>query len=546
MWSRSTWTSTDEERVNYAHLHRLFTTAYAAFRHTLPQATWADFVRAAGRSSEGRRAVAAWREARRLLALTRAKRDTLRSLLDRHGTARVLIFTADNASAYAIAREHLIMPLTCDIGRQERDQVLDAFRQGHAPGARLVTGAQRGPRRARCGRRRHRRGRPGRARARAADRSAASARARQAGPRVRTGYATDPGGQPGLAEAPRACRPTFRSAIGSSGARWCRASSTRRITRGCGRSSRSASGSSDDPSASSTPGCGSPLRRRSRPGRSSSRFGLSHGSARTTRDAAVPPRQAADSCSGRRARSRRARCGTRPRGECAGRHSRGARRVALCRPARRACRDRPRDVAVTDRTGAPGQPRADASPAVPSHRRDPRRPGPCPGARSDRQATWAHLHRLPRRHAATPSSRSRVPSRFSGERSCMDARWAHWCRISPGARDSVCGRRASSRRGSWISTSGRAIPSFRPTRPGSYDSQIEERFAREFRKLAPDWDVFREPGAGRRGNRLVFPDFALQHRYDASRRWLLEIVGFWTPTTSGASSHSTARRVSPT
>jgi superfamily II DNA or RNA helicase len=122
---------TDDERVHYAHLHRLFTTAYAAFRHTLPQATWADFVRAAGRSAEGRRAVAAWREARRLLALTRAKRDTLGTLLDRHGTARVLIFTADNASAYTIAREHLIMPLTCDIGRHERDQVLDAFRQGH-------------------------------------------------------------------------------------------------------------------------------------------------------------------------------------------------------------------------------------------------------------------------------------------------------------------------------------------------------------------------------------------------------------------------------
>jgi superfamily II DNA or RNA helicase len=122
---------TDEERVRYTNLHGLFTTAYAAFRQTLPQATWADFVRAAGRSAEGRRAVAAWRETRRLLALTQAKRDTLRALLERHGTARMLIFTADNASAYAIAREHLIMPLTCDIGRQERDQVLDAFRQGH-------------------------------------------------------------------------------------------------------------------------------------------------------------------------------------------------------------------------------------------------------------------------------------------------------------------------------------------------------------------------------------------------------------------------------
>jgi predicted nuclease of restriction endonuclease-like RecB superfamily len=65
--------------------------------------------------------------------------------------------------------------------------------------------------------------------------------------------------------------------------------------------------------------------------------------------------------------------------------------------------------------------------------------------------------------------------------------------------------------------------------PRHYDSQLEERFAREFRKLAPNWDVFREPEPVVAGNGLVFPDFALQHRYDASRRWLVEIVGFWTP-----------------
>ena len=64
--------------------------------------------------------------------------------------------------------------------------------------------------------------------------------------------------------------------------------------------------------------------------------------------------------------------------------------------------------------------------------------------------------------------------------------------------------------------------------PRHFDSQIEERFAREFRKVAPDWDVLREPEPVVAGNRLVFPDFALQHRYDISRRWLLEIVGFWT------------------
>ena len=30
------------------------------------------------------------------------------------------------------------------------------------------------------------------------------------------------------------------------------------------------------------------------------------------------------------------------------------------------------------------------------------------------------------------------------------------------------------------------------------------------------------------GDALIFPDFALHHRRDNGRRWLLEIVGFWT------------------
>ena len=67
---------------------------------------------------------------RGLLAFTQAKRRALRSLLERHRSSRTLIFTADNTTAYAIAREHLVMPLTCDIGRQERAHALDRFRRG--------------------------------------------------------------------------------------------------------------------------------------------------------------------------------------------------------------------------------------------------------------------------------------------------------------------------------------------------------------------------------------------------------------------------------
>ena len=72
-------------------------------------------------------------------------------------------------------------------------------------------------------------------------------------------------------------------------------------------------------------------------------------------------------------------------------------------------------------------------------------------------------------------------------------------------------------------------PLFPGTAPRPYDSGLEERFAREFRKLAPDWDVVREPEPINAAGTQVFPDFALLHRANPARRWLLEIVGFWTP-----------------
>ena len=119
-----------DERSAYATLHSLFSTVHAEFRGLAPDAGWANFTRHAVRSPEGRRALAAWRQMRALLAFTQAKRHALRSLLERHRTSRTLVFTADNDTAYAIAREHLVMPLTCDIGRRERDEALEAFRRG--------------------------------------------------------------------------------------------------------------------------------------------------------------------------------------------------------------------------------------------------------------------------------------------------------------------------------------------------------------------------------------------------------------------------------
>jgi predicted nuclease of restriction endonuclease-like RecB superfamily len=64
--------------------------------------------------------------------------------------------------------------------------------------------------------------------------------------------------------------------------------------------------------------------------------------------------------------------------------------------------------------------------------------------------------------------------------------------------------------------------------PRRYDSQLEQRFAREFARQTEHWDLVREPAPVAALGTLIFPDFALQQRRDATRRWLLEIAGFWT------------------
>jgi predicted nuclease of restriction endonuclease-like RecB superfamily len=72
-------------------------------------------------------------------------------------------------------------------------------------------------------------------------------------------------------------------------------------------------------------------------------------------------------------------------------------------------------------------------------------------------------------------------------------------------------------------------PIFPASAPAPFDSKLEERFARDLARLAPDWDLLREPEAVRAGGTLVFPDFLLRHRLDPRRRVLVELAGFWTP-----------------
>ena len=72
-------------------------------------------------------------------------------------------------------------------------------------------------------------------------------------------------------------------------------------------------------------------------------------------------------------------------------------------------------------------------------------------------------------------------------------------------------------------------PIFPARAPAPFDSRLEERFAADVARLAPDWDVLREPVPLQAGTTLIFPDFLLRHRIHPERQALVEIVGFWTP-----------------
>lgn len=71
-------------------------------------------------------------------------------------------------------------------------------------------------------------------------------------------------------------------------------------------------------------------------------------------------------------------------------------------------------------------------------------------------------------------------------------------------------------------------PIFPCEAPRRFDSKLEARFAKDFAKAAPDWDLLREPEPVSVGATIIFPDFRIRHRLRPTRSFLLEIVGFWS------------------
>ncbi len=121
---------TEPEATAYEGWMRLFRPIHREFFRLAPGGSWKAFLRYASRVDGGRRALAALREAGQLVSYTDGKRAALADIMRRHRDSRVLVFTSHNQAAYAVACEHLIMPITCHIKRKERVAVLERFRRG--------------------------------------------------------------------------------------------------------------------------------------------------------------------------------------------------------------------------------------------------------------------------------------------------------------------------------------------------------------------------------------------------------------------------------
>ncbi|HSK71745.1 MAG TPA: DEAD/DEAH box helicase family protein, partial [Pyrinomonadaceae bacterium] len=119
-----------EERAEYNRERAIYTDFKR--RKNLPYGHegWRQFLIQSARSEEGRRAMKAYRNSRKIALGTNAKLRVLQDLLILHKHDKVLIFTHENEMVYQISQDYLIPAITHETNVKERKFWLDAFNKG--------------------------------------------------------------------------------------------------------------------------------------------------------------------------------------------------------------------------------------------------------------------------------------------------------------------------------------------------------------------------------------------------------------------------------
>ena len=122
---------TEEERAAYDEARAVYRDFVVAqgIRMSTPQG-WSDFIIRSARSEDGRRAMDAYRRQRAIAFAAPAKLDHVERLLARHAGERTILFTQDNATAYAVSRRFLVPVITHQTKVKERSEILARFARG--------------------------------------------------------------------------------------------------------------------------------------------------------------------------------------------------------------------------------------------------------------------------------------------------------------------------------------------------------------------------------------------------------------------------------
>lgn len=91
---------------------------------------FSEFIMRSARSEQGRRALTAYRRQRSLAFGAAGKLEYLEHLLHLHRGDKAIVFTQDNATAYAVSRRFLIPIITHQTKVKERSEILGGFHEG--------------------------------------------------------------------------------------------------------------------------------------------------------------------------------------------------------------------------------------------------------------------------------------------------------------------------------------------------------------------------------------------------------------------------------
>ncbi len=121
---------TESERRIYQQEREIYTNFRRKMKLPYGPEGWRLFLIQSARSEDGRRAMKAYRNYKKIALGTEAKLDVLRDLLIRHRHAKTLIFTAENEMVYRISHDYLVPAITHETNVKERKFWLDAFNNG--------------------------------------------------------------------------------------------------------------------------------------------------------------------------------------------------------------------------------------------------------------------------------------------------------------------------------------------------------------------------------------------------------------------------------